>query len=163
MAEKALDPTVPVYLRMPRSASESLNEIAETLGLKPSAVANAIFRFITYPDWFVDWPAHVGMLRAVASREIDKQMCLADFSIEDWLQYRPIFKKLDEMGLIEDFDFSSSLNETRRMICTFRVSDAGRVIASIFKETGVASTIAADEFEKPSGGGTPAKAAEDAS
>ena len=158
MAEKALDPTVPVYLRMPRSASESLSEIAETLALKPSAVANAIFRFIMHPDWFVDWPVHVDMLRAVATREIDKQMCLADFSIEDWLRYRPIFKKLDEMGLIEAFDFSSSLNETRRMICTFRVSDAGRVIASIFKETGVASAIAADEFEKPSGGGSPAMA-----
>lgn len=159
MAEKALDPTVPVYLRMPRSASESLNEIAETLGLKPSAVANAIFRYITYPDWFVDWQEHVKMLRAVASREIDKQMHLTDFSIEDWLRhYRPMFKKLDAMGLIEDFDFSSSLNETRRIICTFRVSDAGRVIANIFKETGVASTIAADEFEKPSGGGLPAMA-----
>jgi len=153
MSKKATDPTIPVYLRMPRSASESLNEIANVLGLKPSAVANAIFRFITYPDWFVDWKQHVDMLRAVVDRDANNRLCSADFTIADWLVYRPVFKKLDEMGLIEDFDFSSSVSETRKIIATFRVSDAGRVIAEIFKETGIADAIAPDEFEKPARGG----------
>lgn len=159
MTEKAVDPTVPVYLRMPRSASASLNEIADALGLKSAAVANAIFRFITYPDWFVDWPAHVDMLRAFAHRDANSQTAWADsFSIEDWLRYRPIFTKLHQMGLIEDFDFSSSLNEKRKVICTFRISDAGRVIAQIFKETGVANAIEPDEL-KASGGEAPEMAA----
>jgi hypothetical protein len=151
MADKALDPTVPVYLRMPRSSSESLNEIAKMLGVKPSLVANAIFRFVMYPDWFIDWDAHVRALRSVVDRETENR-CLADFSISDWLERRPVYDKLEQMGLIEDFDFSSSVNKTRRIICTFRVSDAGRVIAEIFKETGIADTIKSDEFEKPSSG-----------
>jgi hypothetical protein len=156
MAGKATDQTVPVYLRMPRSASESLNEIAAALDLKPSAVANAIFRFIMYPDWFVDWKAHVDMLRKVVSRGIVDGPCQANFSVDEWLTHGPLYKKLDEMGLIENFDFSSSLSETRDIICSFSVSDAGRVIAEIFKETGITNAIGPDEFEKPSGGTSPA-------
>src|ERR1700680_929424 len=122
MSDKAIDATVPVYLRMPRSSNESLNEIAKMLGLKPSSVANAIFRFIMYPDWFVGWDEHVRTLRSVANRENNNRSCLADFTISEWLERRPVYDKLEQMGLIEDFDFSPTMSGPRKMmVCTFRV------------------------------------------
>jgi hypothetical protein len=155
MAEKAPDSTVPVYMRMQRSSSESLNEISKLLRLKPAAVANAIFRFVMYPDWFTDWDEHVRTLRSVVDRDAEDQSCLAGFTISEWLERRPIYDKLEKMGLIEDFDFSSSVSETRKIICTFRISDAGRVIAEIFKQTGITDAIETNELEeKPTPGGT---------
>jgi hypothetical protein len=147
MAETGQEGTVSMYLRVPRTANESLNEIAELLDMKLSAVANAIFRFVMRPDWFKDWPAHVETLRNVVARDRRDTACLADFSIEDWQERSATFKRLGDMGLIEGLDFTKS--DSGRVICTFRVTDAGRVIAKLFEETGMTEAVRPDELLKP--------------
>lgn len=149
MAQDTQDATVSMYLRVPRTANEALAEIACLLDMKLSAVANVIFRFVMRPDWFVDWPQHVETLRSVAKRERGDLACMADFTIKEWQQRAATFKRLAEMGLIEGLDFSTSLSDSGRVICTFRVTDAGRVIAKLFAETGMTKAVRADELAKP--------------
>jgi hypothetical protein len=149
MAEGGQAETVSMYLRVPRTANEALSEIASLLDMKLSAVANAIFRFVMRPDWFVDWPQHVETLRGVVKRDRADLACMADFTVEDWQRRAATFKRLAEMGLIERLDFSTSLSDSGRVICTFNVTDAGRVIAKLFDETGMTKTVRADELLKP--------------
>jgi hypothetical protein len=145
MAEQ--DSSVPMYLRVPRTANEALNEIANLLDMKLSAVANAIFRFVMRPDWFVDWPQHVETLRSLVKHERGDLACMADFTREDWQQRSGTFKRLAEMGLIEGLDFSTSVTDSGRIICTFRVTDSGRVIAKLFEESGMTLALPDDEVK----------------
>jgi hypothetical protein len=149
MPENFQEGTVPMYLRVPRTANESLSEIADLLGMKMSAVTNAIFRFVMHPDWFKDWPKHVETLRTVVDRDKGETVCLADFSLEEWEGRSATYKRLAAMGLIDGLDFGASLSDSGRVICTFRVTDAGRVIAKLFEETGMTGDVPSDELLKP--------------
>ncbi len=150
MARKnASEASVSVYLRMPRTARNTLDEMARHLGMKPSIVTNAVFRFVTQPDWFQGWDDHVKHLRAIVAREGDgMKLCLHDFSIEEWQERRRTYDWLDKMGLIEDFGWRRSMNHSTRIICSFNVSDTGRVIALMFKESGIADPIEQDELDE---------------
>jgi hypothetical protein len=144
-----------MYLRVASTANDALNDIAGALDMKLSAVANVILRFVMRPDWFNDWSQHVDTLRAVVKRERPDLACMADFAQKEWLERSGTFKRLAEMGLIEHLDFSTSLSDSGRVICTFRVTDAGRVIARLFEESGMTKTVSDDELSTKSNDGQP--------
>jgi hypothetical protein len=152
MADSAQEGTVAMYLRVARTANEALGKIAGHLGMKQSAVTNVILRFVLWPDWFVDWQRHVETLRSVVAREKPDLACMADFNHEEWQEHYATFKRLEELGLIEQFDHTPSLSESGRIICTFHVTDAGRVIAQLFEESGMTKAVRDDELTKPQDG-----------
>jgi hypothetical protein len=146
--KKATDESVSVYLRMPRTSRQTLEEMAHHLGMRPSTVTNAIFRFVTQPDWFRGWERHVTELRAIIDRQGDgSKLCLHDFSIEEWQERRQAYHWLDRMGFIEEFTSRRSVNYSKRVICSFKISDTGRVIALIFKDTGISDPIDQDDLD----------------
>jgi hypothetical protein len=148
---KVSEKSVSVYLRMPRSARNTLDEMSRHLEMKPSTVTNALFRFVTQPAWFHGWSEHVETLRAIVERDGGKKLCLHDFSFDEWQERRRTYDWLERMGLIEEFEWRRSYNHSSRVICSFKVSDAGRVVALIFKEVGISDPIDQDEFDEAAG------------
>ena len=148
MSKSASEESVSVYLRMPKSSRTTLEEMASHLRMKPSKVTNALFRFVTQPMWFEGWTEHVAELRQIVEREGSRKLCLHDFSVGEWQDRKRVFEWLDDMGLIEEFDFRPSVNYSGRVICSFKISDAGRVVAYIFSKVGVSDDIDQDELDE---------------
>jgi hypothetical protein len=148
VSKSTSEESVSVYLRMPKSSRATLEEMARHLDLKPSKVTNALFRFVTHPLWFEGWTDYVTELRAIVERQRGRKICLHDFTFDEWQDRKRMYGWLERMGLIEEFDFRRSANYARRIICSFKVSDAGRVVALIFSKVGVLDDIAQDEFDE---------------
>jgi len=148
VSKSASEESVSVYLRMPKSSRTTLEEMARLLDMKPSKVTNALFRFVTQPVWFEGWTEHVAELRKIVEREGSRKICLHDFSVGEWQDRKRVYQWLADMGLIEEFDFRPSVNYSQRVICSFKISDAGRVVAHIFSKVGVLDDVDQDELDE---------------
>ncbi len=134
---KATEESVSAYMRIPRSAYDTLQSTATLLNMPLAKVTNALFNFTFAPQSFqADWALHVRALRAsIAENEAAKRrpnVCLYDFSAMQWdTEKHATYTWLERMGLVEDFMWRRGANQ--RVLCSFRISDTGRVIAEVFK------------------------------
>lgn len=128
---------MPAYLRMPKGTHNLLTETSQQLGLPLAQVANAIFHFALTPSSFqTGWSQRVSELREIIRLIGDRGVLLRDFTYDEWDERRRTYEWLERMGLIEELAWKRSINYSRRVICSFRVSDTGRVIAEVFKGAG---------------------------
>lgn len=129
--------TVAAYLRIPRTAHGTLSATAEHLGIPLSRVTNAVFHYMLSPLWFREgWDELVRTLREHLEDHGDA-VCLHDFTARDWQSAKKqVYSQLERVGLVEDFQWRRSSAATDRILCSFKVSEAGRVIADLYKSIG---------------------------
>lgn len=143
---KVSEETVAAYLRIPRSAHSTLEATAQHLELPMSRVINALFHFtFSSVPFRVEWGDLVRTLRSDldASRN---GVVLFDFSARDWeSDKRSLYDLLERTGLVEDFHWRHT--PSARVICSFKVSDSGRVVADIFHRIGAMDPPDGAEFD----------------
>ncbi len=141
---KAMEDTVSTYLRIPKSAADALHDTASLLNLPLSRVVNALFHFTLAPASFQsDWQNHVKVLRAAIDQRDNNAVRLCDFTVREWsLDKHRTYTWLELSGLVEDLAWRQVTGQ--RVVCSFKVSDTGRVVAEVFKNAGMTEDDADD-------------------
>jgi hypothetical protein len=135
--------SVTQYLRIPASQHAMIREIAGALGIPMQRVIAAMFHFLFQPPAADEaWGQVLEILRAAASGLA--RVTMFDLDESDFYARRQNYELLARMGLIEDFDWKHA-RDARRILCTFKVSEMGRVIAELFKQSGLSADITEEE------------------
>ena len=132
---KANPETVATYLRIPSSAHRTLLTTAQVLDVPISRVTSALFNYMLSPVSFKrPWSDFVAELRQHIG---GPAVCLHDFEAHVWERDKHVvYSELEKIGLVEDFMWTRSSSGSGRVLCSFKISEAGRVIANIFDTVG---------------------------
>jgi hypothetical protein len=140
---KVGEESVATYLRIAKSAADTLHGTASLLGLPVSRVVNALFHFMLAPTSFQDnWEKRVRELRQAINEHTSENgaVRIYDFSAREWdFEKHETYRWLECSGLVEDLAWRRS--SERRILCSFKVSDAGRVVAEVFKNAGMTDDV----------------------
>ena len=142
---KATEDSVSTYLRIPKSAADTLHGTASLLNMPVSRVVNALFHFTLAPSSFQsDWESHVKALRSAIDQRDSNAVRLYDFTALEWSHDKHrTYTWLERTGLVEDLAWRKVTGQ--RVLCSFKVSDTGRVVAEVFKNAGMTDDPDADD------------------
>lgn len=128
--------TVSQYLRMPASQHAMVDQVAKQLGIPMSRVLNAMLGFLMQtPPQRATWAELLKFLRGTYAEEAKRHgTVMVDFDESQFETRRANYQILEKIGLIENLVFKRA-SEGRRVYCSFRVSEMGRVMTEIFRRS----------------------------
>jgi len=127
-----------------------LKEIAEHLDTSVNTVVNAVFDYVLAPKTVkFTWTEHVDALRQLLLEAgITDSTQLYDFSSSEWDQKASFYALMQEVGLIEGLQTKRSVNFADRVICSFRLTMTGRVMAHLLHHEGGFQKVS-ERFQPP--------------
>lgn len=131
----AVKETANLNLRVPAVSYEMLRAIAAELETSVNTVVNAVFEYALAPKSVqLVWSDGVNVLRQLlleAGHNQSLHMC--DFTSSEWDQKSRFYRRLMDIGFIEDLRLKPSVNFPDRVLCGFRLTVTGRIVARLLQ------------------------------
>jgi hypothetical protein len=120
-------------VRIPTGQWSMLKQIADRLGVTINLVVACILH------WNLEaakdrelWIRAVETLHELVVEDGDG-LLLYDFDASEWNQRLSNYRDMENIGLIDDLRFKRSTS-ANRYLCSFRLTNRGRIIASVLKD-----------------------------
>jgi hypothetical protein len=130
------------YVKFNDAQAMGIEAYARDLGLPMIAVTSALVSFGLAVRAGIPLDTFSDELRQMMGDPGEGRIIACEFTDEQWMPRRLVYEKFCELGLIEGLRAKPSLNYADRWIVAFNVSDAGRVLADLFKQAELGESIA---------------------
>lgn len=122
-------------VRIPHGQKRMLECISERLGISVNSVVTIMIRwqFVAASNQEL-WINAVATFRDLLGEDADDGVVLHDFSDDEWHDRLTNYRALQDIGLIENLRYKQSSSVANRWLCSFRLTQTGRVVASVLDE-----------------------------
>lgn len=120
-------------VRIPIGQWSMLKHIAARLGVTLNSVVAAILQWnLVASSNQKLWMKSVEALRELVGED-DHGVMLFDFDDSEWQDRLQNYQAMAEIGIIDALRYRQSATASSRWLCSFRLTETGRVIASILE------------------------------
>jgi hypothetical protein len=121
-------------VRIPTGQLNMLRQIADRLDVTVNLVVASILLWNLEASRDQElWMRAVRTLRDLIVED-DDRLQLYDFDDSEWDERLRNYRDMENIGLIDDLRYRRSSASTSRWLCSFRLTNTGRVIASVLQD-----------------------------
>jgi hypothetical protein len=139
-ADSSRDSTV-LNVRISRAKLATFKNLARTLDVSINSVVNSFLSWADAPaNEKSDWLDDVRDLREVVrSLKMDNPMVLEEIAYEQYAQRLALCNRLQHIGYIDGFNALQNPRDPNHMICSYKLTTAGLIIARALENYAVES------------------------